>query len=105
MQRAPDDVARIAQRSGWRLGERTKKTPSVMPDLKAFRDPERRGGHVHSGTTGISFQPARGRAVFTGESANLGLCRRLAGAVRVAVQTGDPMGAIQKSGKEPAQGI
>ncbi|MEM9166696.1 MAG: hypothetical protein AAGB48_06695 [Planctomycetota bacterium] len=46
------------------------------------------------------------RAVLTGgESCNLGLCRRLAGAVRVAVQAGDPARAIGRSGKEPAQGV
>lgn len=84
-----------------------KKTPSVMPDLKeAFEIlSDEVGMCIRYHRNLFPNQPVE-RAVFTGgESANLGLCRRLAGAVRVAVQTGDPMGAIQKSGKEPAQGV
>lgn len=83
------------------------KTPSVMPDLdEAFE--------ILSDEVSLCIRYHRNlfpaepveRAVFTGgESVNLGLCRRLAGTVRVAVQTGDPLGAIQKSGKEPSKGV
>lgn len=84
-----------------------KKSPSVMPDLKeAFEIlSDEVSLCVRYQRSLFPDQPVE-RAVFTGgESVNLGLCRRLAATVRVAVQTGDPMGAIQKSGKEPAQGV
>jgi len=86
---------------------RTHKTPSVMPDLvEAFE--------ILSDEVSLCIRYHRNlfpnepveRAVFTGgESVNLGLCRRLASTVRVAVQTGDPLSAIQKNGKEPSKGV
>lgn len=83
------------------------KTPSVMPDLdEAFEilsDEVALCIRYHRNL--FPNQPVE-RAVFTGgESTNLGLCRRLASTVRVAVQTGDPLGAISKSGKEPSKGV
>ena len=85
----------------------THKTPSVIPDLdEAFE--------ILSDEVSLCIRYHRNlfpnepveRAVFTGgESVNLGLCRRLASTVRVAVQTGDPLGAIQKNGKEPSKGV
>lgn len=83
------------------------KTPNVMPDLdEAFEilsDEVSLCIRYHRNL--FPAQPVE-RAVFTGgESVNLGLCRRLASTVRVAVQTGDPLGAIQKNGKEPSKGV
>ena len=92
--------------SGSLLSE-TRKMPNVMPDLdEAF---EILGDEVamciRYHRSMFPSHPVE-RAVFTGgESVNLGLCRKLAGTVRVAVQTGDPMGTIHRSGKEPARGV
>jgi len=107
VQRAP--VMSLGSLNGAASGgmSSSKKTPSVMPDLKeAFEIlSDEVALCVRYQRSLFPDQPVE-RAVFTGgQSMNLGLCRRLASTVRVAVQTGDPMGAIQKSGKEPSQGV
>lgn len=86
---------------------RSRGAPAVMPDLdEAFEimsDEVALCVRYHQNL--FPSQPVT-RAILTGgESVNLGLCRRLAGALRVAVQTGDPIGAIHKSGNEPAIGV
>ena len=106
VQRAPM-VSLGSLKDGQVAGVSSHKTPSVMPDLvEAFEilsDEVSLCIRYHRNL--FPAQPVE-RAVFTGgESVNLGLCRRLAGTVRVAVQTGDPLGAVQKSGKEPSKGV
>lgn len=107
VQRAPVMSLGTLNGSHGSTGLNGKKTPGVMPDLKeAFEIlSDEVGLCVRYHRSLFPEQPVE-RAVFTGgESMNLGLCRRLASTVRVAVQTGDPMGAIQKNGKEPVQGV
>ena len=85
----------------------TRKSVSVMPDvsetLEMLGDEVAMCLRYHHSL--FPSDPVT-RAVMTGgESRHLGLCRRLAGTVRVAVQAGDPARAIGRTGKEPARGV
>jgi Tfp pilus assembly PilM family ATPase len=102
-------AARVGQ-NGLRMpGELAdnRKAPSVLPDVGETL--EMLGDEVAMCLRYYqSLFPAKpvARAVMTGgESRLLGLCRRLAGAVRVPVQAGDPARALLRSGKEPAAGV
>lgn len=102
-------VARVGE-SGLRMPTQNadnRKAVSVMPDvaetLEMLGDEVAMCLRYHHSL--FPNEPVT-RAVMTGgESRHLGLCRRLAGTVRVSVQAGDPARAIGRSGKEPSVGV